>query len=336
MRDNGKMRAWLMDSSNGVENLRLAEVDTPSPGRGEVLLRIRFAALNPADAFLAKAMYPAKPSLPHILGRDGAGDVVAVGDGVDNVSLGHTAVILRCDAGVEKWGTLAEYTVVPAESVVPVPAGWSLEQAAAAPLVFLTAWQALTQWSAAPPQEGSVVLVTGASGGVGVATVLLAKSMKLTVVALSRSAQKCEELKSLGADFAFDPNDPNLRKSITAAIAPRKVDLAVDAVAGPLFNQVVALLGYGGCISVLGRSGGTVPDFNTAMLFFKRNKIGGVAVGDFTPSTAKLAWDEIVRRLAEVGHQPVVDSVHMFEDVKTAFHKLDQGPMGKVLVRVTG
>jgi NADPH:quinone reductase len=75
------MRAWLMDSYEGVERLRLGEVVDPQPGPAQVLLRVRFAALNPADAFLAQAMYPARPPLPHILGRDGVGDVLAVGSG---------------------------------------------------------------------------------------------------------------------------------------------------------------------------------------------------------------------------------------------------------------
>ncbi|WP_455389843.1 alcohol dehydrogenase catalytic domain-containing protein, partial [Petrachloros mirabilis] len=76
------MRAWLMDSSDGVERLRLGEVPDPQPGPSQVLLRVRFAALNPADAFLAKRMYPAKPALPHILGRDGVGEVLTRGAGV--------------------------------------------------------------------------------------------------------------------------------------------------------------------------------------------------------------------------------------------------------------
>lgn len=329
------MRAWLMDSYDGVEKLRLGEVPDPRPGPGEVLLQIRFAALNPADSFLAQAMYPAKPPLPHILGRDGVGDVLEVGPGVEHLRVGETVGVLRCNAGVETWGTLAEKTVVPAASTAPVPDGWSLEEMAGAPLVFLTAWQALTQWSdpPAPPREGSVLLITGASGGVGVASVLLGKSMGLRVVALSRSAEKGATLKALGADFAFDPNDANLRKNVSAAIAPRKVDIAVDNVGGPLFNQVVALLGYGGRVSVIGRSGGPVPEFNTAALFFRRNRIGGVAVSDYTPETAGTAWKEIVGRLAATGKRPVVDSIFAFEDVKAAFARLSQGPMGKVLVR---
>ena len=327
-----------MDAYTGVDQLRLAEVADPRPGPGQVLLRVRFAALNPADAFLAQAQYPAKPPLPHILGRDGAGDVLEVGTGVHHVRAGDTVGVLRCDAGVETWGTLAEKVVVPAASVAPIPEGWTVEEMAGAPLVFLTAWQALTQWSdpPAPAPGDAVLLVTGASGGVGVASVMLAKSMGLTVAAFSRSAEKGARLKDLGADFVFDPQDPNLRKSVQAAIAPRKVDLVVDSVGGPVFNQVVAMLGYGGRISVVGRSGGPVPEFNTASLFFRRNRIGGVAVGDYTPESAQAAWKEIAGRLDAIGRRPVVDGIFAFEDVKPAFARLAQGPMGKVLVRVAG
>src|ERR1041385_6087515 len=207
------MRRWLMDSYEGVEKLRLGEVADPEPGPGQVLLKLKFAALNPADAFRSQGMYPAKPAFPHILGRDGVGDVVKIGAGVTGVKAGDTVGILRCDAGVNIWGTLADFVAVPAASVAPVPKGWSLEQATAAPLVFLTSWQALTQWSdpPAPAPTGSVLLVTGASGGVGTASVQLGKSMDLTVVALSRSAEKRARLLELGADFAFDPPDKDLR-----------------------------------------------------------------------------------------------------------------------------
>src|SRR5579862_4239539 len=210
------MRAWFMDSYDGVEKLRLGETPDPQPGPNQVLLRVRFAALNPADAFLAQAMYPAKPALPHILGRDGVGDVVAAGPGVSNVKAGDTVGILRCDCGVDAWGTLADKVVVPAASVTTPPAGWALEEMAGAPLVYLTAWQALTQWSdpPAPEPSGSVLVVTGASGGVGTAAVQLGKSMGLTVVGLSRSAEKGAKLRAEGADFVFDPADPNLRKSV--------------------------------------------------------------------------------------------------------------------------
>jgi NADPH2:quinone reductase len=325
-----------MDSCDGVERLRLGEVANPQPGPAQVLLRVRVAALNPADAFLAQGMYPANPPLPHIIGRDGVGDVLAVGPGVGNVQVGETVGILRCDVGVETWGTLAEKVVVPMESATRIPHGWSLEEMAGAPLVFLTAWQALTQWAdpPAPPPAGCILLVTGASGGVGVASVQLGKSMALTVVALSRSEEKRARLKTLGADFVFAPVDRNLVEAVKTAIVPKRVDLAVDSVGGALFSQAINLLGYGGRISVVGRSGGTAPEFNTASLLFRRVRIGGVSVGDYSAKAAQAAWKEIVDRLDAIGQRPQVDSIVPFEEVKRGFARLAQGPMGKVLVRV--
>src|SRR6188472_2949509 len=110
------MRAWLMNSYEGVEKLQLGEVPDPQPGPDDVLLNVRFAGLNPADAFLASGMYPAKPRLPHVLGRDGAGEVMAVGADVRGLKPGDTVGILRCNVGVDVWGTLAEQVLVPAES----------------------------------------------------------------------------------------------------------------------------------------------------------------------------------------------------------------------------
>jgi NADPH:quinone reductase len=329
------MRAWFLDSFNGVENLRLGEAPDPKPGPGQVLLSLRVAALNPADAFLAQALYPAKPAFPHILGRDGVGEVVAQGPGVSAPKLGEMVCILRSGIGVDVWGTLAGKVVVPADSLLPPPPGWTLEESAGV-LVYLTALQALTQWSdpPAPPPPGSLLLITGASGGVGTASLQLGKSMGLRVVALSRSAEKRAKLLAMGADFAFDPADPNLRKSVLTAIAPQKVDLAIDNVGGPLFNQLITMLGFGGRISVVGRSAGEVPSFNTASLFFRRNRIGGVAVSDFTPEQARAAWKEIADRLNALGQRPVIDHIFPFEEVKQAFARLAEGPLGKVLIRV--
>ena len=318
--------------------MRLGQVPDPKPGPAEVLLKVRYAALNPADAFLAQGLYPAKPALPHILGRDGVGEIEILGSSVKNFCVGEMVAILRCEAGVETPGTLAEKVVVPAESLVRIPAGWSLEEMAGAPLVFLTAWQALTQWSAppAPPPERSVLLVSGASGGVGVASLLLGKAINLIVMALSRDAEKRAKLKRLGADFVFDPEDRNLSQSVSAAMSPKKVHLAIDCVGGKLLPHIIAILGYGGRISIVGRSGGTVPEFNTATLLFRRIRMGGVSVGDYTAEAAQVAWKEIVEWLETIGQRPQVDSIIPFEDVKKGFARLAQGPMGKVLVCVPG
>jgi NADPH2:quinone reductase len=331
------MRAWLMDHYQGVDQLRLAEVPPPQPGPGEVVLTIRFAALNPADAFLAQGLYPARPPLPHVLGRDGAGIVTALGPDIHHLRIGDHVGILRCDVGVTRWGTLAEQVAVPADSVASIPDGWSPEEMAGAPLVFLTAWQALTQWTdpPAPPPPGQRLLVTGASGGVGVASVLLAKSMELTVVALSRSQEKAARLRELGADHVFNPADPNLVKTMTSALGRHPINLAIDTVGGPLLPKVIALLSHGGRVSIVGRSGGTVPQFNTATLLFHRIRLGGVSVGDYGPQEARMIWEDIVRRLNRLNRTPLVDSIVAFEEVKQGFARLAQGPLGKVLVRVT-
>jgi NADPH2:quinone reductase len=330
------MRAWLLNAYDGVDTMRLAGVPDPKPAAGEVVLRTLFAGLNPADAFLALNQYPAKPKFPHVLGRDGVGEVLELGEGVTGFKPGDRVGILRGATGVDLWGTLAEKVTIEASHLVPIPSGWTLEETAGAPLVYLTAWQALTQWTepAAPPAPGSVLLITGASGGVGSACVLLGRSLGLTVIGLTRSAKKAEELKALGADFVFDPAARDLRKQVLTSIAPRRVDIVVDMVAGPLFNDLIGLLGYGGRISVVGRSAGPVPEFNTASLFFRRNRIGGVTVSDYSAAEAQQHWQEIVRRLDALGKKPVVDGVFEFEDVKKAFARLAEGPMGKVLVRV--
>jgi NADPH:quinone reductase len=212
---------------------------------------------------------------------------------VGNTLAGETVGILRCDAGVEAWGTLAEKTVVPASSVAPVPQGWSLEEMAGAPLVFLTEWRALTQWSEprAAPREGSVLLlVTEASGGVGAASVLLGKSMGLTVLALSRSTEKGARLKELGADFVFNPADEKMRKELWRRSIQRKLTL----IRPPYPNIAITSLNSApptlSTAMVVGRSGGAVPEFNPAALFFRRNRIGGVSVGDYTPEAAQAAW----------------------------------------------
>jgi NADPH2:quinone reductase len=329
------MRAWLLPEFTGIDKLRLAaDAADPAPAAGEVVLDVLFAALNPADRYLAEALYPAKPPLPHVLGRDGVGVVSAVGAGVADVKVGDRLAILRGETGVNRAGTLAQRVTVRAEELIPVPAGWSLEQAAAAPLVYLTAYQALTMWADLP--AGAVVLVTGASGGVGVASVQLAKAMGHTVVAQSRDARKAGQLKALGADVTLDPQAPDWRKQLKAAMAGRRVDLAIDNIGGKLLSEVIDTLGHNGRVSCVGALAGPVPNFNTPALFFRRIKLGGVSVGDYGPAHGKRAWGEVLSLLDKAGARPLVDRVFPFEQVPAAFARLKEGPMGKVVVRVGG
>lgn len=323
------MKAWLLPKLGSIDALTLGDLPEPAPGAGEVVLKLKFAALNPADRYLAEGAYPAKPPFPHVLGRDGVGEVVAVGAGVTDVRVGDVRAIVRGETGVSRHGTFAERVALGADSLIPVPEGWTLEQSAGATLVYLTAFQAIRQWRDLP-LTNCTTLVTGASGGVGVASIQLAKASGHFVVALSRGTSKTEQLKQLGADLVLDPTSPTWRK----LLGDRKVNLAIDNVGGEGFNDVIGVLDLHGRVSVVGRLAGPVPQFNTASLFFRRLQIGGVAVGTYSRSQALAAWDEVLSLMKARGATPLVDRVFAFEELPQAFARLKDGPMGKVLIRV--
>lgn len=331
------MKAWLIDSvGGGIGQLRLGDVAEPAAGPGQVVLDVLFAALNPADRYLAEGQYPAKPALPHILGRDAVGTVRAVGEGVTGVKVGDTRVVLRGETGVNKPGTFAERVAVDANYLVERPAGWTLEESGCAALVYITAYQALTMWGELP--KPAVVLITGASGGVGVAATQLAAAMGHHVICLSRSEEKQKKLVELGANLCLSPDLPHWKQAVrrNADAMGKRVDLAIDNIGGPGFNDVLDTLGDQGKVSCVGRLAGPVPEFNTAALFFRRLRIGGVHVGSYTNAESRAAWEQIVATLAKAGAKPLVDRVFEFAELPQAFARLAEGPMGKVVLRVGG
>jgi len=310
--------------------MRLGEVADPVAQSGEAVVDVEFAALNPADRYLSLGQYPARPVLPHVLGRDGMGRISALGSGVSGFAVGQKVLIRRGETGVTRWGTFAQRVAVDAECLSPIPAGWSDAEAAGAALVYLTAWQALKQWGELP--AGSVILITGASGGVGVAALQLAKCAGQVVIALSRSSDKQAKLRVLGAEVVLSPEDADWKKKSRDALGGKRVDLAIDNIGGAFFPDVVESLADGGRISVVGRLAGPVPQFNTASLLFHRLKIGGVAVGAYSRDENRAAWEMIVKALAQRGYKALVDSVWKFAELKEAFARLEGGPMGKVVL----
>ena len=326
------MKAWLIDGLNGIDHVSLAEVPAPVPREDEVVLEVHYAALNPADSYLAEGLYPAKPPMPHILGRDGMGKVVQSGASVREHLVGEARLILRGEVGVSRPGTFAELVAVPVQNLAEIPAGWSEPQAAGAALVYLTAYQALTMWGPLP--SPSVVLITGASGGVGVAAVQLAAALGHTVLALSRSPEKAGRLRQLGATATFNPDDPHWRQSAKTTLAPRRVNLAIDSIGGKLLPEVIDTLGDCGKVSLVGRLAGPVPSFNTATLFFRRIRMGGVAVGACTEAETQTNWRHLLDLLARTDAHPQVDQVFPFDQLPKAFKRLAQGPFGKVLLAI--
>jgi NADPH:quinone reductase-like Zn-dependent oxidoreductase len=329
------MKAWLWDGQAGLGHLRLDQAPDPAAAEGEVVMQVRFAALNPADRMMAERRYPypVYPPPPFVLGRDGVGTVVGVGEGVTDVQVGDERVLLRSQVGLTRWGMFAEQVSVPAVSLAEVPDGWTLEQASGAAVVYISAYRALTMWE--PLQPNSVVLVTGASGGVGVATVQLATAMGHTVVALSRSQDKQQRLRELGAAFTFDPEDPGWPAAAKEAIGPRGVNIAVDTIGGRQLPDVIETMGDSGRLSLVGQLGGVVPNFDTGTLFSRWLRIGAMALSLYTPEQHREAWHELGAILGSTGARPLVDRAFDFEELPLAFEHLSSGPMGKVVLRVT-
>jgi NADPH:quinone reductase len=328
------MRAWLWDGLAGMDHLRLAEAPNPDPKQGEVVMEIHYAALNPADRYLAERRYPypVNPPLPHVLGRDGMGTVIQVGEGVKDVRVGDRRAILRGDVGVLRWGSFAEQVSMKAVNLVEIPAGWTEEESSCATLVYMAAYRALTMWE--PLKPNSIVLVTGASGGVGVAAVQLAAAMGHTVVALSRSEEKQRRLKKLGAAITFNPEDSQWRVGLKEVLNSHGVNLAVDNIGGKLLPEVIDTMGELGRISLVGELAGPVPNFYTGTLFSRRLRIGAMALGYYTPQESQAAWCRLLKVMARSGARPLVDRIFPFEQLPQAFERLAEGPMGKVLVNV--
>ncbi len=325
------MQAWLLPAIGTIDALRLGDLTLAALGSDEVTLDVQYAALNPADRYLAEGLYPARPSFPHVLGRDAVGVVAQVGTQVNDWKIGDRAILLRGDAGVTRPGTLAQQVNVPANCLEPIPSGWTEQQAACAALVYVTAYQALTQFG---PASDQVVLISGASGGVGVAATQLANAMGHTVIGLSRSQEKAAKLLQLGAKWSLDPEDPQWPATLKQRLQPRRIDLIIDNIGGSLLPKMIDLLGMNGRISVVGMLAGPVPQFNTASLFFRRLQIRGVAVGSYSLDENRQAWHQVVEMLDRVQQRPVIDSVFPMRDVPKAFARLAAGPMGKVLVDI--
>ncbi len=327
------MRAWRFHEFGAIENLVLEEVGIPVPNKDEVLLKLNFAALNPADHFLIKGQYPRPGTPPFSVGRDGCGTVVeAPAD--SRFFIGDKVIVLRSDLGVSRSGTLAEYVCCPEESLAPLPGGWRDEEGAAGPLVFLTAWQALVDRGRL--KAGETVLINGASGGVGSAAILLAKALGAKVVALSGSEKKWPSLHDLGADMVVDSRSKHLEQEVKGALGGGRVDLVIENLGGPFLQKSINLVSVNGRICVIGLLAGFQSEITVGHLIFKCIEIHGLNVGAYTAAESQMAWKKIVAALDDAKQRPIIDSKFPLGKVQEAFAKLGEGPLGKVVINCQG
>jgi NADPH2:quinone reductase len=326
------MRAWRFHEFGNLANFRLEDVPAPELRPGEVLVRLAYASLNPADRLLIEGRYPGAGTLPLTVGRDGSGTVEDPGTS-KRFRRGDPVIVLRSEIGITRQGTLAEMVSAPEDVLAPVPGGWSMEEAAAAPLVYLTSWKALVIQGGL--KRGETVLVTGASGGVGIASVQLGNTLGARVIALSRDAGKRDKLLALGATTVIDDSAEDLSARVAEASGGGP-DLVIENLGGPRLAEHVAMVNMNGRVMVIGLLAGRKSELDMGLVLFKQVRIEGVHVGRFTPAEAQSAWRAVVAAMDGARARPVLDKTFAMQAVPEAFARLAGGHLGKVLVKVGG
>jgi NADPH:quinone reductase-like Zn-dependent oxidoreductase len=333
------MKAILLRELGGPERLALDQVADPEPGPGEAVVALRAAALNHRDAWIRQGLY-AGITLPIILGSDGAGDVTAVGDGVERSWLGRHVVInpslgwgndprVQGPAyrilGLPDNGTYAERVKVPAENLFPKPDALSWEAAAAVPLAGLTAYRALV--TRARVQPGETVLITGIGGGVATMALAIARHLGARVVVTSASDAKLARARQLGADGGANYTREDWGKQVQT-LCDGGPDVIVDSAGREGFPTLLDIVKPGGRIVTFGATTGSPSTLEVRRIFWKQGSILGTTMG--TPA-------EFAGLLALVDGRitPVVDRVFPLAAAAEAHRRMDQGDQfGKIVLEI--
>ncbi len=267
------MQALIVREHGPLENLRLEEVPDPAaPGPGEVLVDVHAASVNFPDLLVIGGTYQILPPRPFSPGKDMAGVVAAVGAGVTSVKPGDRV------AAQHEYGAYAQKCVVPQHNCYPMPDSMSYADAAAMGIAYPTAHFALIE--RARWQPGETVLINGAAGGVGIATIEVAKALGATVVASVGSAAKAEVARQHGADHVVRTDVPNLRDAfrdqVYAAVGKRGIDVIVDPVGGDVFDASLRVIAWSGRLVVVGFAEGRIPEVKAGHLLVKNISLLGL------------------------------------------------------------
>ena len=328
------MRAVRIHEDGGPEVLRLEEADDPVAGPGEILIRLRTAALNHIDLWVRQGL-PSVPK-PRILGSDGAGVVAGLGEGVDGFSEGQEVVInpgLGADGsrivGEHMDGTYAELIAVPAENVYPVPDGLSLEEAAAFPLAFETAYRMLVTRAAV--QEGEWVLVWGIGGGVATAAFAIARALGARTIVTSSSDAKLARTRELGADATVNHETGDVGATVKEATGGQGAAVVIEHVGEATWKTSLQAAAPGGRVVVCGATSGANPPASLNRIWWKQLSVLGSTMG--TREDFEGAYELVASGRA----RPIVDRVFPFEEAAAAHEYLESGrQFGKVVLRIEG
>jgi NADPH:quinone reductase-like Zn-dependent oxidoreductase len=335
------MRSYVIPKPGAIEALKLVERDTPKPAYGQVLVRVRATSLNYRDLITVLGRYARGAPKPDLVPlSDGAGEVVAVGDGVSRVKVGDR--VAGCF--MQRWagghvddeafatamggaidGMLTEYAVLEQGGVVKLPEHLSFEQGATLPCAAVTAWHALVEFGGM--KAGDTVLVQG-SGGVSVFALQFARIAGARVIATSSQAAKAERLKALGAEAVIDYKaKPDWEQEVLRLTEGRGVDHVVEVGGAGTLQKSLACVRVGGKIGVIGVLTGPAQIDPTPIL---RRNIGvqGIYVGH------RQMFEAMNRAIARARMEPMIDRVFDFADAPAAYrHLQSQAHFGKIVIR---
>lgn len=345
------MKAVLLHEHGEAENLKFVEDHPiPEPGAGEVRVKLHAAALNRLDWWMRVGVPGYKIALPTILGADGAGTIDQLGEGVtgwqvgDRVALDpgevHCNGCEYCVRGQENWcrhyhiigeqttGTYCEYRVYPVRNLLALPEDISFAEAAAASLVFLTAWHSLITRGNLRPGES--VLIIGAGGGVNTASLQIAKMMGCTVYVVGSDTAKCMRAEELGADYVFDRSSiDDWGKEVFKATQKRGVDVVVDNVGAPTMMASIRAARPGGRILTVGNTGGYEIQIDNRQLFFRHVSIIGSTMGSHGD------YIDVMRLLFAGKLKAVISETYPLENIVEAHHALERGEnFGKIVIEI--
>ncbi len=324
------MKALVIHTAFGLENLAVVDRPDPTPGAGQMLVRVRAASLNYRDLLIAKGLYNPKLSFPRILGSDAAGEVAAVGVGVTRWKPGDrvagcfmpnweegpiTDAVAKSTLGNDRDGALAELIVLEERGAVRIPDHLTFEEAATLPCAAMTAWNALTTAGAGP---GTTVLLQG-TGGVSIFALQLAKALGASAFITSSSDEKLARALALGADAGTNyKTNPDWDKWARQQSGGSGVDVVIEVGGAGTLDRSLKAVRTGGHVALIGvLAGGTT--FNPVSVVMKSVRLQGVFVGSramFEAMNAVIAAKQI---------RPVIDRVFPLADAPAAFQHLESG-----------
>jgi NADPH:quinone reductase-like Zn-dependent oxidoreductase len=338
------MKAIFFEKHGGPEVLQYGERPTPRPGPGEVRIAVRAAALNRLDVFVRNGI-PNVP-LPQVPGADAAGVVDALGDGVSGFTPGDRVLVqpgLFCGAcescrageqsvcvtfgilGEHARGTFAEFAVVPARNVFPVPERLSFEEAAAFPLAYQTAWRMLVGRAAL--RVGETVLIHGAGGGVAGAAVEIALLCGARVLATTSGPEKAARLREAGAELVVDYAKEDVGQAVRAHTGKRGADVIVDTVGEATWMTSLKSAARGGRIVTCGATSGPNPKEEIRLIFWKQLSILGSTMANDREFRA--LYDAV----AAGKIRPRVDRVFPLSEAAAAYRYMEEGAQhGKIVL----